>query len=287
MNRSTAWGVSLAALLFGSSGSAVAQEFFLYPPCTAHVEGTLRARGTIATTLGTRSDEDASVLDADFPIVDASALQFFGGGHVAAGVRGRFDDGGCRTAALSEADGRMRYGFTGDSDSIRIVAGSLNDQLDIVRRDATSAGVGGLVTARSIFDLAGHNQMRMAVPFTVGGGNGAVIHVDTFSVRRTDSGPSDGYSFAEWAVYADENGNCQIDRGEPIVATGQLRVGPNERAAADPTRFAAPRGNYVLTLTKEMSSDVGVASRSCATPARAASEIREVMTLAFSLVTGG
>ncbi len=270
-----------AALVLG--GVAFAQEFFLYPPCNARVEGTLRAQASIAATAGVRIDRDEHVLDQRFPITDASQLQFFGGGPVAAGVRALFDDLGCRTGALASASGRMRYNFRGDGSTMRLAIGSLNDQRDIIRRDPTSAGLGGLVSARSIFDLAGHNQMRVHVPFSVGGGDGGVIHADLFTLRRTDSGPSGGSSSAFWFVHADLNGNCEIDQDEPEMASGSLSVGPNERAAADPIRFAAPRGHYVLSLTKETSSDVGVDSPGCDTSVRAASQVLEVMTLVFTL----
>jgi hypothetical protein len=276
--------VMFAAL--GIGGPALAQQFFLYPPCDVNVAGTLRARATIAATAGVRSREDRHVLDAQIPITDASMLQFSGGGAVAAGLRGEFNDLRCRTGVLSEAAGRLRYAYGGDASAMRLVIGSYDAQRDIIRRDPTSAGPGGPVTARSIFDLAGHNQMRLAVPFSVGGGDGASIHVHTFTLRRADSGPSDGYAYAEWAIHADLDGDCTIGDGEPLLATGVLRVGPNERAAADPVRFESPRGHYVLSVTKEMSADLGVASRSCASSARAASEITEVMTLALTLIPG-
>lgn len=261
---------------------SIANEFLLYPPCQAVVDGTLRAQASVAGNGFGCLDTDTCDYDRTVNLI-TTGIAFRDSCRVAANVSKSFFDG-CQTNASADVEGGAGYTF--DADDTKIVFGfdSVNEQTDTVRRGILAIGPGSPVFARSIFDLAGHNQFTLTTPFMVGGGNGASIQAK-LGLKRSDSGPSNGQVLGSWIIFSDLNGNCVVDPNEPIVAQDSALIGPNQSFTAPTLTFPTPRGNYILAIGHSFSSDLAADSLNCSQSISANSTIEHSFALSFEIVT--
>jgi len=114
---------------------------------------------------------------------------------------------------------------------------------------------------------------------------GAHVVAD-FSMKRGDSGPTQGHVVAAWEWYEDVNGNCEVDPGEPVLAFDKWRIGPIASYIMPTQRVRTPRGNYILVTTYFTLSTRWAESRECFNPVRAASDVDDGVGYHYELIPG-
>lgn len=258
-------------------------EFLFYPGCDAVVGGTLRAQASVGFSGGTRVDSDEFDYDQRIPI-GGTSVGFSDTGSVGASVEASFLDG-CLTTAGAKVGGETGYKLRGDDLVLQFALEGANDQADFIDRAPVGVSPGGAVAARTGYDIAGHNQYRLSVPFQVAGGDNGVLVVETFELKRTDSGPSTGWVTSSWEIYEDLNGDCELGPSEPLVASDSATIGTDDSHTGVPFRFRVPRGNYILGVSHHETSNLSADSADCTEEDRVESAIADSVAIAFRLIT--
>lgn len=271
------------AVLFAASaaGPRGPRFFFLYPTgCYATVVGEIEAWADVQGYDFFVYDSNTTDLSRRFAIPSGQALRFRGGGSAGVSVRGEGRHG-CYAYAEAGNDGKLEYSYRGDDTTMRATFESGRTHKNLIRRD--NGREPSVVLAESSWAMPSYDTVTMQVPFHVAGGNGGVIVIDQFAVRRADSGDTYGSTASTWTIYEDIDGNCAIDRGDSVLNSGSLVAYPNTSVSADPIRFAADRGNYILVVTYDTLSYLATYSTECGETLEESSTVQDVVLLELSL----
>lgn len=268
-------GFCTAGVMVMMAGSAMGQDFIHYrTDCKATSAGVVTAAATITTSDGERGDKDSVSLNQSFAISRPDELGYSHFGNVKAKAKANFVEG-CRTKANGSIDGQTAFSFKGNTRLMQFIAESRRDHKNKIKRGPSSGGAGAPVKVDTLYQVPQLDAVEVQTPFKL---IGPGIVSGTILVQRSDSGGTGGTIIGAWQLWADNNCNCVVDKGDVAIEGDKGIAGPNDQFR-NTKSVDAKEGCYVIAYAYFGDSTLSTESSNCDKTGKANSHVEDYLEI--------